>query len=230
MKKGKFLVIEGIDGSGKRTQLKLLIKYCQEHKVKTRSVDFPQYYKTFFGKLVGRYLQGEFGEVNQVSPYLASLTYAGDRWQAKEKMDKALKEGKLLLANRYTSSNMAFMGAKIKTKRERDKFLRWLTRVEWQIYQIPEPDLTIYLSVPPEIGQRLVDKKGKRKYVGNKNSRDIHERNLAYLKKVAEVYLELCQRFDNWVKIDCVDKKENLLSKEEIHQKIVKVLKRKKII
>lgn len=230
MEKGKFITIEGLDGSGKKTQLDLLVKYCQEKKIKTITVDFPQYYKSFFGKLVGRYLKGEFGEVNQVSPYLASLTYAGDRWQAKEKMDKALKEGKLLLANRYTSSNMAFMGAKIKSRVARDKFIKWLMKLEWQVYGIPEPDLVIFLSLPPEIGQKLVGKKGRRKYVGNKNSRDIHERNLAYLKKVTRVYLSLCQRFDNWLKIDCMDKKGNLLSIEEIHKKIVKVLKKKRII
>ena len=228
MKKGKFVVIEGLDGSGKKTQLDLLVKYCQKHKIKITTLDFPQYYKTFFGKLVGRYLKGEFGKMEQGSPYLASLLYAGDRWQAKEKMEKALKEGRLLLANRYTFSNMAFMGAKIKSKIARDRFIKWLMKLEWQVYGIPEPDLVIFLSLPPEIGQRLVDKKGWRKYAGNKNRRDIHERNLAFLKKVTRVYLDLTQRFDNWVKIDCVDKKGNLLSIKEIHQKILKVLRKGK--
>lgn len=228
--KGKFVTIEGLDGSGKTAQLNQLVKYCQKGEIKTTTFDFPQYYKTFFGKMVGRYLKGEFGKVNQVSPYLASLLYAGDRWQAKEKMEKALKERKLLLANRYTSSNMAFMGAKIKSKVARERFFSWLVKLEWQVYGIPEPDLVIFLSLPPEIGQELVDKKGRRQYVGNKNSRDIHERNLAYLKKVTRVYLDLAQRFDNWAKIDCVDKKGNLLSIKEIHQKILKVLRERKIL
>lgn len=228
--KGKFVVFEGLDGSGKATQLQHLVRYCQEQRIETATVDFPQYYKTFFGKLVARYLKGEFGDVDQVSPYLASLTYAGDRWQVKPLMDRALRDGKLLLANRYTSSNMAFMGAKIKNKKERDRFIRWLIRLEWQVYSIPEPNLTIYLSVPPEIGQRLVDKKGNRRYMGNKNQRDIHERNLVYLKKVADVYMSLSQRFNNWVKIDCVDEKGALLSKEKIHGKIIKVLKKGKIL
>jgi len=224
------VVIEGLDGSGKATQLRRLVKYCQAKQIKTATVDFPQYYKTFFGKLVARYLKGEFGEVDQVSPYLASLIYSGDRWQAKPLMDKALKGGKLLLANRYTSSNMTFMGAKIKDKKARDKFIHWLTKLEWQVYAIPEPSLTLYLSIPPEIGQKLVDKKGNRKYMDNKKKRDIHEKNLAYLKKVAQVYLDLCQRFDHWVMINCLDKRGELLSPEEIHQEIIRVLKKKKII
>ena len=100
MKKGKFVVIDGLDGSGKKTQLDLLVAYCKQKKIKTDTVDFPQYYKTFFGKLVGRYLKGEFGSLEQTSPYLSSLTYADDRWQAKPMMKKALKQGKLLLKMR----------------------------------------------------------------------------------------------------------------------------------
>ena len=230
MRKGKFVVIEGLDGSGKTTQLRQLVKYCQAKKIKTSTVDFPQYYKTFFGKLAGRYLKGEFGEVKEVSPYLASLPYAGDRWQAKPFMKKALEDGKLLLANRYTTSSMAFMAAKIKDKKAQDKFIRWLTRLEWQIYGCPKPDLVVYLSVPADIGQKLVDQKDKRKYVGNKKKRDIHEKDLGYLKKVAQVYLGLCQNFGNWIKIDCLDKKGSLLSKKEIQEKVLGVLKKRKII
>jgi len=229
MKKGKFLVIEGLDGSGKATQLNLLLEYCRQKRIKTATVDFPQYYKTFFGRLVGRYLKGEFGGVNEVSPYLASLTFAADRWQAKPLMEKAIKEGRLLLANRYTTSNMGFMGAKIKNKKEREKFIKWLKKLEWEIYGCPVPDLVIYLSVPPQIGQKLVDKKGKRKYLGNKKKRDIHEENRKYLQRVQRVYLALCRQ-KNWLKIECLDEKGRLKTKREIHQEILKVLKKKKVI
>lgn len=230
MKKGKFVVIDGLDGSGKKTQLYLLVKYCKQKKIKLSIVDFPQYYKTFFGRMVARYLKGEFGSLEQTNPYLSALTFAGDRWQAKPLMAKALKEGKLLLANRYTSSNMAFMAGKFIKKSEQDKCINWIKELEQEVYGCFREDLLIYLSVPPELGQKLVLQKGKRKYIGNKNKHDIHESNLAYLKRVEQIYLRLVDRFDYWLKIDCLDKKGNLKTRQEIHHLILQVLKKRKII
>lgn len=230
MKKGKFVVIDGLDGSGKKTQLDLLVEYCQKNKIKVATVDFPQYYKTFFGRLVGRYLKGEFGSLNQTNPYLASLTYAGDRWQAKPIMEKALKEGRLLLANRYTSSSMAFMAAKFFKKSEQNKCIKWISKLEQEVYGCPKEDLLVYLSVPPTLGQKLVLQKGRRRYIGNKNKHDIHEENIAYLKRVEKIYLRLVKRFEHWIKIDCLDHKGNLKSREEIHQLIIKALKKRKIL
>lgn len=228
--KGKFVVIDGLDGSGKKTQLDLLVDYCRKNKIKTETVDFPQYYKTFFGRLVARYLKGEFGSLEQTNPYLAALTYAGDRWQAKPVMEKALEQGKLLLANRYTSSAFTFMAAKFIKKSEQNKIIHWLDKLEHEIYGIPKEDLLIYLSVPLNLSQELVLKKGKRKYMGNKNKRDIHEIDLSYLKRVEEIYLSLLDRFDHWIKIDCLDKKGSLKTRQKIHQLVVDVLKEKKIL
>jgi len=135
----------------------------------------------------GRYLKGEFGSLKQTNPYLASLTYAGDRWQAKPIIEKALDQGKLLLGNRYTTSSLAFMAAKFVKKSEQDKIIDWISDLEYKIYGCPKEDLLIYLAVPPDLGQRLVLNKGKRKYVGSKNKHDIHEENLVYLKRVEEV-------------------------------------------
>jgi len=230
MKKGTFVVIDGLDGAGKKTQLDLLVKYCHQRKIKAATVDFPQYYRTFFGRLVGRYLKGEFGSLNQTNPYLAALAYAGDRWQAKPGMEKALNKGKLLLANRYTSSAFAFMGAKFSEEAEQNKIIRWLNKLEYEVYGIPKEDLLVYLSVPPDLGQKLVLNKGRRKYIGNKNKHDIHEENLAYLKRVEKIYLRLADRFPHWIKIKCLDKKGNLKTKKEIHQLILQALKEKKIM
>lgn len=228
--KGKFVVMDGLDGSGKKTQLDLLVKYCKKKKIKTATVDFPQYYKTFFGRLVGRYLKGEFGGLKSTNPYLTSLTFAGDRWQAKAYMDKALAAGKLLLANRYISSNIGFQSAKFTRMADQDKFISWLLKLEHQVYQIPREDYVVYLSVPPHIGYRLVLQKGKRKYVGNKNKHDIHEESLAYLKRVESVYLRLVEKHSHWLKIDCLDMVGNLRSKAEVHQLVVTALKKRKIV
>jgi dTMP kinase len=230
MANGKFIVIDGLDGSGKKTQMDLLILHFRKYKIKAEVFDFPQYYKTFFGKLVGRYLKGEFGDVNQTNPYLAALTFAGDRWQTKDKIKKALKQGKIVLANRFTTSSMAFMSAKFKTKKKQNQCIEFITELEYKIYNLPKEDLLIYLSVPPDIGQKLVLQKGRRKYMGNKNHHDIHEQNLLYLKRVGDIYLRLVNKNQHWLKINCLNKKNKLKSKAEIHQLILKALKSKKII
>jgi dTMP kinase len=224
MTKGKFIVIDGLDGSGKTTQLKLLLDFFKKKGIKTETIDFPQYYKTFFGRTVARYLKGEFGSLKQTNPYLSALTYAGDRWQAKEKIEKALKQGKTLLANRYTSSSLAFMAGKFKSKKEQDKIIAWIRKLEQKVYGCPWEDLLIYLSVPADLGQNLVLKKGKRKYIGSKAKLDLHEEDLAYLKRVGRVYTRLVSHYNHWIKIDCLDKKGNLKTKKEIHKKILNLL------
>ena len=229
MKKGRLIVIDGLDGSGKKTQLDLLVEYCRKQKIKTATVDFPQYYKTFFGRLVGRYLNGEFGDVEETSPYLTGLTFAGDRWQAKPNMLKALKQEKLFLANRYTSSSAAFMAGKFKSKLKQDRFIDWIYKLEQEVYGCPREDFVIYLSVPVSVGQKLVMKKGKRKYTGRKQKLDIHEKNLVYMERVKQIYLRMIKKRNNWFFVDCM-KGRKLLSSEEIHQIILDILKDKRII
>jgi len=228
MKKGKFIVLEGTDGSGKATQLKLLIDFLktQDHKVK--QIHFPQYYTSLFGKLAGRFLKGEFGGIKGVSPYLASLTYAGDRFEAKERIRKWLDQGRLVVSNRYIGSNMAHQTAKL-PKDEQMKFLRFLEKMEYEIFKIPKEDIVIFLYVPVSVGQKLVDNKGKRKYIGGKK-RDIHEADLSHQKKASETYLKLVKRYSYWVKVNCCDRKGNLRKPEEIHKLIYQVLKKRKIV
>lgn len=229
MNKGKFIVIDGLDGSGKTTQTKLLVDYLKKQKRRVEVVDFPQYYKSFFGRLTGRYLKGEFGNLEQTNPYLACLPFAADRWEAKPVVNKALKQGKLLLANRYTPS-MVYMAAKFNKKSAQEKFLRWVRELEYQTFGIPKEDLVIYLSVPPKVGQRLVLNKGNRKYMGNKKKHDIHEANIKYLETVERIYLDLVKRFDHWEKIECLDKKNNLKTIPVIHREVLRLLKKKNIV
>lgn len=224
MTKGKFIVIDGTDGSGKKTQANILIKRLKKLKYETALFDFPQYYSSFFGKMVGRYLKGEFGKLADISPYLASLLYAGDRWQAKEKISQNLNEGKIVVTNRYVPSNLAYQGAKLPLG-ERQKFFQWLEDLEYRLYQIPKEHLVIFLYVPVEIGQGLVDNKGHRKYLGGRK-RDIHEENLSYLKKVEKLYQEFCQKRKNWQLISCT-KNGQILSREKIAEKIWDIVSRK---
>lgn len=228
MKKGKFIVLEGTDGSGKATQLKLLVDFLKTQGYKVKQVDFPQYYTSFFGKLVGRFLKGEFGGIDEVSPYLASLTYAGDRFEAKERIRKWLDQGKFVVSNRYVGSNMAHQTAKL-PRGEQIFFLRFLEKMEYEVFKVPKEDIVIFPYLPVSIGQRLVDNKGKRKYIGGKK-RDIHEADLSHQKKSSEVYLRLVKKYPHWAKIDCCDRKGNLRKPEEIHKLVCRVLRKRKII
>jgi len=225
---GKLIVIDGTDGSGKATQAKLLIKYLKKRDLRFKYIDFPRYYSSFHGGVVGRYLKGEFGGLSKVNPYLVSLTYALDRLTAKEELENWLRGGNIVVANRYTSSNMAHQTARVKAK-EREKFLRWLAEMEYKVHRLPKEDLVIFLHVPVEIGQKLVDKKGKRGYVGG-SRRDIQEKSLEHLKKAEKMYLYLTKKFNHWVKIECLDKQGKLYSLQRIHQKITDVLCQKGIV
>ncbi len=229
-KKGKLIVIEGSDGAGKATQLKLLNDYLREENYKVQSIDFPRYYDSFYGKMVAQFLRGEFGTLKEVDPHLASLLYALDRGQAKEQMELWLKNGEFVLSNRYATSNLAHQSAKLSSKK-RKQFINWDLELEYKINGIPKEDIVIYLYVPYKISRKLVAQKTQevRAYAKGKK-RDIHEKDIKFMKNSEDAYLRLVKQFPHWIKITCVDKKGNLKSREEIHEEVKKVLKSKKIL
>jgi len=225
-KQGKFIVIEGTDGSGKATQLKLLVDRLQKEKVKVATADFPQY-DNFSGAFVAKYLRGEYGTAEEVGPYRGSIFYAVDRYDKSFDIKKWLGEGKTVVSNRYVSANMGHQTGKIKGRANQDKFLAWLDNLEYKIFNIPRPDVTVFLYMPPAVGQKLVDSKGARAYTKGKK-RDIHEADLNHLKKASEAYLYVAKKY-HWITIGCAKGSEPL-SREEIHEKIVEALRKKKII
>lgn len=220
-RKGKFIVIEGSDGVGKKTQTTEITKLLRRIGQRVAFYDFPQYEKSFFGAMVARYLNGEFGEVGEVSPYLISLFYAGDRFEAAENIRHDLNLGKTVISNRYTQSNMAFQSAKLADDNEKKVFLEWLEELEYGIYHIPKPDLIIYLYLPYKKSQEMVDKKNKREYTNMK--RDIHESNSEYLSQVEKEYLKLADDNPEWKIIDC-GAPDGILPVAEITKKIVDVI------
>lgn len=225
MNTNKLVVIEGTDGAGKGTQLSLLVDYCQKNGIDHSTFDFPQYYKTFFGEFAGRFLKGEFGDITDVPPYVVSIPYAADRWQAKDEMNAALHQGKLVLVNRYATSNAAYQAAKLPAE-ERQKFIDWCFDMEYTQFNIPKEDLVLFLYVPFHISQQLIEQKDSREYLGNETKKDIHESNSAFLQEVEKVYLSLAKQYSHWITIDC-SKDGKILPKEEIHKKIITILKEK---
>lgn len=199
---GSFFVIEGTDGSGKGTQFKLLIDRLQKEGYDVATFDFPQYEQpsSFF---VREYLNGKYGTAEEVGPYTGSLFFSLDRYQAAPAIRQALAEGKIVLANRFTGSNMAHQGTKFAHAEERRGYFIWLDNLEFQMLNIPRPDKSFVLRVPAEIAQELVDQKEQRSYTDKK--RDLHEADISHLQKSVEVYDDLCQLFPkDFTRLDCV--------------------------
>lgn len=217
-KKGKLVVVDGIDGSGKATQVKLLIKRLRKEKIKTATIDFPQYYNNFFGKAIGRFLNNEFGDAPKTSPYLASVLYAVDRWETKDKIEKWLKEGRVVILDRYSSSNQIHQGGKIVNSKKRKEFLDWLEEMEFNVLKIPKPDLIIFLNVPYRISKKLLTKKVSRNYIKNAKS-DKVEKSRIYQESSYQQSLKLIKKYNNWTEINCV-KNNELLSPENINDLI----------
>ena len=214
--KGKFIVIDGTDGSGKGTQTELLVKRLEAEGHAVAMADFPRYGERS-AVLVEDYLNGKFGSAQEVGPYRASIFYACDRYAASFEIKKWLEEGKIVISNRYVSANMGHQSGKIKEIPEVDKFLTWLENLEYGIFEIPKPDATILLYMPVEIGQQLVDKKGDRDYVGG-TKRDIHEADLGHLTDAASAYLYVAKKY-SWPTIQCAPDGE-LRTREDIAEEL----------
>jgi dTMP kinase len=196
--RGKLIAFEGIDGSGKRTQLEMLARAFQVRGIPVARISFPRY-DGFFGQMVGRFLNGEFGSLETVDPHFSALLYAGDRLEAKPEIESALAQGRIVLADRYVGSNLAHQGARVGKTRRRE-FLKWLERLEYDMYDLPREDRVVYLRMPATQAQRLVTKKAAREYT--RKRRDLQESNLAHLKAASEVYDRLSEQ-PRWVRIEC---------------------------
>jgi dTMP kinase len=212
--RGKFIVLEGIDGSGKRTQLEMIARAFSSRGIAFTQVSFPRY-DGFFGKLVARFLNGEFGPLESVDPHFSALLYAEDRRESRAALESDLAAGKALLADRYIASNLAHQGARVPPKKRR-QFLAWLKQLEYDVYGMPREDLVVYLRVPPSAAHRLIGEKSARGYT--KRRRDLLEANLSHLRTASEVYDEL-SRQPNWASIECAD-----LARERIQKIEAKVL------
>jgi dTMP kinase len=216
MPRGKFIAIEGIDGSGKRTQLDLLARALESRGVPCAQFSFPRY-DSSFGRLVAQYLNGEFGPLSAVDAHLSALLYAGDRFESKQELEAAIASGKTLLADRYIASNLAHQTARVAPE-DREEFLNWLKHLEYGLYALPAEDLVIYLRLPLGEAHRLVGLKKAREYTNLQ--RDLQEADQKHLEQAALVYERLATE-PNWVTIECASPGGTLLGPDAIHAAVL---------
>lgn len=219
--KGKLIIIEsGSDASGKATQTKKLYERLLEDGYNVRKVEYPNY-DGESSALVKMYLRGDFGsKPSDVDPYIASTFYAADRYASfKTEWEEFYNNGGIVLADRYTTSNMVHQASKM-DKEDRDKYLDWLFDYEFNLYKIPQPDCVVFLDVPIEFSKKLMENR-KNKITGE-DKKDIHESDLDYLEKSYNNSLYIADKY-NWEKINCVEE-ENLRSIDSIHEEIYKVV------
>jgi dTMP kinase len=227
----KLFVIEGVDGAGKSTQIKMLQDFFVRNGNGCEYMHFPRTDAPFFGELIARFLRGEFGSLNDVDPYLVAMLYAGDRKDAAEIISKWLKENKIVLLDRYTYSNIAYQCAKLHDFQSQDRLMEWILSLEFSHFGIPRPDLNIFLDVP----YSFTENKLSAARIGNDRDylngiRDIHEESLTFQKNVRDIYLRVAQNDDRLAMVDCSNNKGSMLSPIEIFDLIIKILKDRKFI
>jgi len=226
MKKGLFLVLDGNDGSGKATQSKLLVEYLERKEVKAERVDFPAYERNFFGAFLGECLAGLHGDFVHLDPKIASSLYALDRFESSPHIRKALTEGRVVIADRFSSSNQIHQGGKITDVEERKKFLRWLEVMEHEKLQIPVPNAILYLKVPLEISLKLLQEKRATKNTELlEGQQDMVEKDREYLEQSHDTALWLATHQPNWHIIEC-EGKDGMRTRESIHEELIVIVQK----
>jgi len=217
-----FIVIEGLDGSGKSTQIRMLKNFLKQNTIKYKFLHFPRTESGIYGDLIARFLRGELGDINTVNPYLIALIYAGDRKEVSFKIEKWLSKDYLVIVDRYIYSNIAFQCAKIDTQKKREELADWINNLEYMYNKIPVPDLNLFLDVPFEFTKNKLtgSRKGdEREYL--KGNKDIHEENLSFQKKVREMYFWQIKENSDFVLINCKGKNNEMLKAEKIFERIL---------
>lgn len=230
-KKGKFLVIEGLDGSGKSTQVQLLREFLGAKGIPYRFIHFPRTESPFFGELIAMFLRGDLGSLTDVHPKLVALLYAGDRYNASEQIRDWLNNGYLVLADRYMHSNIAYQCAKVSSAEEQHNLMQWIKMLEYDYWKIPVPDLVVYMHVPFNfIAKNLTGNRNgnNREYL--KGGEDIHEADLAFQHRVGEVFLQQASHDSSFIVLSCSNNEGRMKQPEEVFSDLVQLLLDKTII
>lgn len=222
----RLIVMEGLDGAGKSTQVDKLKEYLETKGEQVHFLHFPRTDDPFYGEMIARFLRGELGALNQVDPYLVALLYAGDRAHFAPQLQQWLEEGHWVILDRYVYSNIAFQCAKLKESTDREKLARWILNLEFDYHKIPRPSLNVFLDVPFSFTEQKLKSRrdgADRNYLNGQS--DIHEADLDFQRQVREVYLWLAQNGENVKVVDCSDKNGGMLAPETIASLIRKEIK-----
>ena len=215
------IVLEGLDGAGKSTQIRRLRSYLREEGLDSEYLHFPRFDAPFFGELIARFLRGEFGSAKQVDPYLVALLYAADRADAATTIRNWQAEGKVVVLDRYVYSNIGYQCAKLAGEEERRRLSEWILELEYSYYKIPRPDLSLFLDVPFAFTERKLAETREgddRSYLHG--ARDIHEDSLSLQQRVREVYLAAAQTDPTLRVVDCGKPEQTMAAPETIFERI----------
>ena len=216
-----FIVLEGLDGAGKSTQIRMLRQLFADRGVESEYVHFPRFDSPVYGQLIARFLRGEFGGVQEVDPYLVALIFAGDRADAAPQIRQWLAEGKAVVLDRYVYSNVGFQCAKLPAGEERDRLADWIVNLEFGHNALPRPDLSLFLDVPFAFTERKLSEVREgddRDYL--QGGQDIHEASLQLQQDVRSVYLASAAKDPSLRVVDCSDASGAMESPEGIFAKI----------
>lgn len=217
-----FIVLEGLDGAGKSTQIKKLREMFAEQGIPSEYIHFPRFDAPYFGDMIARFLRGEFGSVDQVDPYIVAMLYAEDRRDAATLIRGWMEQGKVVIADRYVYSNIGYQCAKVESASKREELKQWIFSLEYDYFEIPRPDVSLFLDVPFAFTERKllaeVREGDDREYLNGR--KDIHEQSMDLQRKVRQVYLDAAQVDENMHIVDCSTAEGEMASPEIIFQRV----------
>ena len=222
------IVLEGLDGAGKSTQVKKVREYLESAGRQVEYVHFPQFDSPVFGSLIAEFLRGEFGSIDMVHPKLVALLFAEERRVASHRIKGWLEEGRTVLLDRYVYSNIAFQCAKLSDEGEADRLADWILETEFRSFAIPKPDVSLFLDVPFDFVKKSLESNrvgDDRAYLDGKE--DIHEADIAFQSRVRKMYLECTRKDPDFIRVDCADEQGGMGSPELIFGRIRGYLDRK---
>ena len=219
------VVLEGLDGAGKSTQVKKLRTYLESLYGSLEYVHFPRYDAPVYGDLISRFLRGDFGSNESVHPQLVALLFAEDRHGAAPAMKETLEKGGVILLDRYVYSNIAYQCAKISDENEAEALRDWIFNTEYGNFALPVPDLNIFLDVPIEfVEEKLRNSRGGQDREYLEGAQDIHEADIEFQKRVRDIYRRQCTLDPKFIRIDCSDEYGMMLPPGDIFAKVKAVV------
>lgn len=221
-----FIVLEGLDGAGKSTQIKKLRDMFAEQGIPSEYIHFPRFDAPYFGDMIARFLRGEFGSVEQVDPYIVAMLYAEDRRDAATLIRGWMDQGKVVIADRYVYSNIGYQCAKVEDESKREELREWIFSLEYDYFKIPRPDVSLFLDVPFAFTERKLTevRQGEdRSYLNG--GKDIHEQSMDLQRKVRQVYVDAAAKDQDMYVVDCSTECGEMATPEVIFERVMQRVK-----